>query len=169
MTSQLMPAYYTTTKTSRKTKKRKKTASLLKAEADHEKFLKKVLGGSGRANASGGNVKVAGCRDKAHAEAVLTNEARASQASRAEGSIPSPSTSNPRGLGKSGNPSALGAEERKFESCIPDQFYNPSMAKKPENVYTGTEIIGIAQMHKSNTVPIRGRKQAEEVAKMRRG
>jgi hypothetical protein len=43
------------------------------------------------------------------------------------------------------------------------------MAKKEENVYTGTEIIGIAQMHKSNAVPVRNKKSAEEVAKMRRG
>ena len=169
MTSQLMPAYYTTTKTSRKTKKRKKTASLLKAEADHEKFLKKVLGGSGRANASGGNVKVAGCRDKAHAEAVLTNEARASQASRAEGSIPSPSTSSHRSVAQSGSASGLGPEGRKFKSCHSDQFYNPSMAKKEEKKYTGTEIIGIATMHKSNAVPVRGKKQAEEISRMRRG
>ena len=28
---------------------------------------------------------------------------------------------------------------------------------------TGTEIIGIAQMHKSNAVPVRGKKQATEV------
>ncbi len=54
----------------------------------------------------------------------------------------------------------------KLESCKPT--YNSSMAKKPENVYTGTEIIGIAQMHKSNAVPVRGKKQAEEIAKMRR-
>ena len=43
------------------------------------------------------------------------------------------------------------------------------MSKKEENVYTGTEIIGIAQMHKSNAVPVSGKKQAEEIAKMRRG
>jgi hypothetical protein len=43
------------------------------------------------------------------------------------------------------------------------------MAKKKPNIYTGTEIIGIAQMHKSNAVPVRGKKQAEEIARMRRG
>ena len=43
------------------------------------------------------------------------------------------------------------------------------MAKKEEKVYTGNEIIGIAQMHKSNAVPIRNKKSAEDVAKMRRG
>jgi len=43
------------------------------------------------------------------------------------------------------------------------------MSKKQANVYTGTEIIGISQMHKSNAVPVRNKKSAEEVAKMRRG
>ena len=47
--------------------------------------------------------------------------------------------------------------------------YHSSMAKKEEKVYTGNEIIGIAQMHKSNDVPIRNKKSAEDVAKMRRG
>ena len=47
--------------------------------------------------------------------------------------------------------------------------YHSSMAKKEEKVYTGNEIIGIAQMHKSNAVPIRNKKSAEDVAKMRRG
>ena len=59
------------------------------------------------------------------------------------------------------------AECAKLESCKPT--YNSSMSKKKENVYTGNEIIGIAQMHKSNAVPVRGKKQAEEIAKMRRG
>jgi hypothetical protein len=53
---------------------------------------------------------------------------------------------------------------------MPDQcFYDPSMAKKEPIQYTGTEIMGIAQMHKSNAVPVRNKKSAEEVAKMRRG
>ena len=48
-------------------------------------------------------------------------------------------------------------------------FYDKSMAKPAPKVYTGTEIVGIAVMHKSNAVPIRGKKQAEEIARMRRG
>jgi len=43
------------------------------------------------------------------------------------------------------------------------------MSKKKEMTYTGDEIMGIAQMHKSNAIPVRGKKQATEVAKMRRG
>ena len=54
------------------------------------------------------------------------------------------------------------------ESTKPKVVYDSSMSKNKENVYTGTEIIGIAQMHKSNAVPIRGKKQAQEVAQMRR-
>ena len=55
------------------------------------------------------------------------------------------------------------------ESTKPKVVYDSSMAKKEEKVYTGTEIIGIAQMHKSNAVPVRGKKQATEIANMRRG
>jgi len=41
--------------------------------------------------------------------------------------------------------------------------------KKETPKYTGDLIVGIATMHKSNAVPVmRGTKQAEEIAKMRR-
>ena len=55
------------------------------------------------------------------------------------------------------------------ESAKPQIVYQSSMAKKEEKKYTGDEIIGVAQMHKSNAVPIRGKKEAEEISKMRRG
>ena len=55
------------------------------------------------------------------------------------------------------------------ESAKPQIVYHPSMAKKEEMKYTGDEIIGVAQMHKSNAVPIRGKKEAEDISKMRRG
>ena len=78
---------------------------------------------------------------------------------------------NKRSVAQPGSASALGAEGRRFESYRSDQKpgWDPSMSKKQANVYTGTEIIGIAQMHKSNAVPVRNKKSAEEVAKMRRG
>ena len=42
-------------------------------------------------------------------------------------------------------------------------------AKRENPKYTGDLIVGIGTMHKSNAVPImRGTKQAEEIAKMRR-
>jgi len=44
-----------------------------------------------------------------------------------------------------------------------------STAKKEPQKYTGTLIKGIATMHKSNAVPVIDQKQAEEIARMRRG
>jgi hypothetical protein len=40
--------------------------------------------------------------------------------------------------------------------------------KAPDKVYTGTEMLGIGQMHKSNAVPIFKQQDAEDLAKMRR-
>ena len=58
--------------------------------------------------------------------------------------------------------------ESASKSSLPS--YNSSMAKKEEKVYTGTEIIGIAQMHKSNAVPIfeDDKEHAIDIARMRR-
>tara|TARA_A100001011_G_scaffold384601_1_gene457459 strand:- start:1458 stop:1841 length:384 start_codon:yes stop_codon:yes gene_type:complete len=121
----LLPVYYSTTNT-RKRKQKKKSKSVLEAERQHAKFLKKM-------------------------------------------GVSKPKESKPkRSLAQSGSAPALGAGGQGFKSSNSDQFYNPTMAKKEENVYTGTEIIGIAQMHKSNAVPVRGKKQATEIANMRR-
>lgn len=40
--------------------------------------------------------------------------------------------------------------------------------KAPPKVYTGTKILGIGTMHKSNAVPIFSDEQAHDIAKMRR-
>ena len=124
----ILPVYYTTTNT-RKRKKKNKTKSLIAAEREHEKFLKRM---------------------------GLNSHSSTNKAPK-------------RSVAQFGSASALGAEGQRFKSSHSDQcFYDPSSAKKEENVYTGDEIIGIAQMHKSNAVPIRGKKQATEVANMRR-
>jgi hypothetical protein len=39
---------------------------------------------------------------------------------------------------------------------------------KPVKQYTGTKIVGIATMHKSNAVPVFSNEEAEDIAKMRR-
>ena len=39
---------------------------------------------------------------------------------------------------------------------------------KNVQMYTGTELLGIGQLHKSNAVPIFRRQDAEDLAKMRR-
>ena len=116
----ILPAYFTTTNT-RKRKKSKKPASLIEAEHQHAKFLKKMG---------------IGIRSSVGIEQ------------------------------RSSKPWVTGSSP--VESTKPKVVYDSSMAKKEEMVYTGTEIIGIAQMHKSNAVPVRGKKQAQEVAQMRR-
>ena len=124
----ILPVYYTTTNT-RKRKKKNKTKSLIAAEREHEKFLKRM---------------------------GLNSHSSTNKAPK-------------RSVAQFGSASALGAEGQRFKSSHSDQcFYDPSSAKKKEKVYTGDEIIGIAQMHKSNAVPVRGKKQATEVANMRR-
>lgn len=41
--------------------------------------------------------------------------------------------------------------------------------RKPEMRYTGDKLLGIATMHKSNSVPVFKQEDAEDIAKMRRG
>ncbi len=127
MSMHLCGPWLSTTRTSQKKKKKKKNAKQLKAEAEHEKYLRKM----------GVHPEQRGLR-----KGRSVNGSTSVSKTERVGSIPTSSAS-------------IG--------------YHPTMAKKKENVYTGTEIIGIATMHKSNAVPIRGKKAAEEVAKMRRG
>ena len=55
------------------------------------------------------------------------------------------------------------------EGSIPSSGTIPTNCPKPEpKVYTGDEIVGIAQMHKSNAVPIRRTQAAVDIAHMRR-
>ena len=85
----------------------------------------------------------------------------------------------------SGNPPKRKKEEKEFKPYAPSKPYVrhtekypslktsdaiPGYCPKRENPkYTGDLIVGIGTMHKSNAVPImRGTKQAEEIAKMRR-
>lgn len=43
-----------------------------------------------------------------------------------------------------------------------------SAAKRPSPVYTGENVLGIAQMHKSNAVPVFKDEDIKDIAKMRR-
>tara|TARA_A100001201_G_C3968597_1_gene164900 strand:+ start:11 stop:460 length:450 start_codon:yes stop_codon:yes gene_type:complete len=143
----MLPVYYTTTNT-RKRKKSKKTQSQIVAEKEHAKFLKKMGIGS-----------------------------RSSVGSEQRSSKPWVTGSSPVESAKSQTRSSVWSERTAHNGYVTGSnpvgstnkiSYDPSMAKKEEKVYTGTEIIGIAQMHKSNAVPVRGKKQATEVATMRR-
>ena len=79
--------------------------------------------------------------------------------------------SNNRGGSSVGRASALQAEGHGFDSLPlhqPDTSgWSPCIKSEPK-VYSGTEVIGIAQMHKSNAVPITRKKDAIAVANMRR-
>ena len=46
--------------------------------------------------------------------------------------------------------------------------YGP-VSSKPNPVYTGTKILGIGTMHKSNAVPVFSDEEAHDIARMRRG
>ncbi len=80
-----------------------------------------------------------------------------------------------RGLAQSDRAFALGAKGRWFESSIPDQNLAPTSdvipgfcPKKKENTYTGSKIVGLATMHKSNIVPVTSKENAQELGSMRR-
>ena len=54
-------------------------------------------------------------------------------------------------------------------SHIPSVDTGAGLAVKKESpVYTGDEMIGIGQLHKSNSVPVFRKQDAEDQAKMRR-
>jgi hypothetical protein len=144
----LLPVYYSTTNT-RQRKQNKKSASVLEAERQHAKFLKKM---GIRSRSSVGSEQQPSKLWAAGSSPAETTKLQTRSSVWLE-----PAAHN--GLVGGSNPSGS-------TNII---MYDSSMAKKPENVYTGTEIIGIAQMHKSNAVPIRGKKQAIEIARMRRG
>ena len=46
--------------------------------------------------------------------------------------------------------------------------YGP-VSSKPNPVYTGTKVLGIGTMHKSNAVPVFSDEEAQDISRMRRG
>lgn len=72
---------------------------------------------------------------------------------------------------------ALSAETLSYKLSVPadrstkhipsrDTGGNATLA--PAKVYTGTKVLGIATMHKSNAVPVFSDDQAKDISKMRR-
>lgn len=58
---------------------------------------------------------------------------------------------------------------REPKQHIPSRETGVGIAARPEDkVYTGTNIVGIATMHKSNAVPVFSAEDAVEISKMRR-
>ena len=148
----LLPVYYSTTNT-RKRKQKKKTASVLEAERQHNKFLKKM--GIGTRSSVG--------VEQRSSKPWVT------------GSSPVECTNDMGGCSSvHGRADASQTSGQEFDSphLRQDQFYHKSSAKPEPNVYSGERrLIGIATMHKSNSVPIfeDNKELATEIAKMRRG
>ena len=62
------------------------------------------------------------------------------------------------------------APYRRETKHIPSLNSHSGQCTKPETPqYTGTAMMGIATMHKSNAVPVFSQEQAEEISRMRRG
>lgn len=68
---------------------------------------------------------------------------------------------------KSPQPLREGAEDFKRVESLKSNAIETF--KKDRNVYTGTAMIGIATMHKSNSVPVFSAENAIDISKMRRG
>ena len=63
----------------------------------------------------------------------------------------------------------LTAPEGRFTTHhIPSVNTGGNATLAPAKVYTGSEMIGIGQLHKSNAIPIFKKSDAEDLAKMRR-
>jgi hypothetical protein len=63
-----------------------------------------------------------------------------------------------------------GTTDRAGTAHIPSRDTGGGVAAlAPAKVYTGTELIGIGQLHKSNGIPIFRKQDAEDLARMRRG
>jgi hypothetical protein len=63
-----------------------------------------------------------------------------------------------------------GVTDRAGTAHIPSRDTGGGVAAlAPAKVYTGTELIGIGQLHKSNGIPIFRKQDAEDLARMRRG
>jgi hypothetical protein len=61
--------------------------------------------------------------------------------------------------------SKLGNETKSKDAKI---WVKGPCSSKPSPVYTGSKMIGIAQMHKSNAVPVFTDDEAKDISKMRR-
>lgn len=62
------------------------------------------------------------------------------------------------------------APYRRETKAIPSLSTFEGTCTKPEPIkYTGTAMMGIATMHKSNAVPVFSEEQAKEISRMRRG
>lgn len=58
---------------------------------------------------------------------------------------------------------------RSTSTHIPSRVTEGGSTAPVHKVYTGTKVLGIATMHKSNAVPVFAEEEAKEISRMRRG
>lgn len=61
----------------------------------------------------------------------------------------------------------VGRDTRHIPSV--DTGIKGAVSSKPPQIYTGTKIIGIGTLHKSNAIPVFSDEEAKDIARMRRG
>lgn len=71
--------------------------------------------------------------------------------------------------GQGGDKSNQVAVPKSSETVRTKEWITGPVASKPSPVYTGTKVIGIGTMHKSNAVPIFSDEEAKDISTMRRG
>lgn len=103
----------------------------------------------------------------------ITREYRAFCASRRDKGLPQPSFSNYMRMRRDKKPtrrSIYTTTQVRKSPDIPsaDTFDRFNGGSKTENTYTGNRLLGIATMHKSNSVPVFRKEDAEDIANMRR-
>jgi hypothetical protein len=58
--------------------------------------------------------------------------------------------------------------DSELEARIPKHWVTGACATKPSPTYTGSKMIGISQLHKSNAVPVFTDEEIKDIARMRR-
>jgi hypothetical protein len=58
---------------------------------------------------------------------------------------------------------------RSTSTHIPSRVTEGHSTASVHKVYTGTKVLGIATLHKSNAVPVFSQEEAVDISKMRRG
>ena len=103
----------------------------------------------------------------------VTREYRAFCAAKREQGLPQPSFSVYMRMRRQQKPAkksiyTSGAVRQSPKVPSGDSFSEFNGGTRKENNYTGDRLLGIATMHKSNSVPVFRKQDAEDIAKMRR-
>ena len=136
----LLPVYYTTT-SNRKRKKQKKSKSLLAAEKEHAKFLKRMGVGS---------------------RSSVGLEQRSSKPW-VTGSSPVESA-NQRSVAQPGSASALGAEGQRFKSSHSDHSFQPCVKKDESYKLDVSDRYVVGQAYNKGGLQVLSKKEQDDPA-----